>query len=498
MKEQLEQFYKEYKAKSNAYSLALTTMYFDQATIAPTQGNDYSNQMMAILSTESFLHAMDKDSICKLEQLVTLDIEPLLKTELERLLKHLNESKDLPQEVFTRKTLAVNESSSAWGQCKIDQDYKAFIPYLKNVIDTTKEVLTYHPNKEKHPYEILLDQFELGMTFEQYDLFFKEIKAHFVPLIKEIQEKGKHIDDSILKNKFSIEQQEKFSTELCNYLKVDSTNCNMSTSHHPFTTFLSLKDVRMTTHYYEDILLSSIYSIIHEYGHALFGLQIDEKYEGSILSRDIGSAMHESQSRFLENHIGKNKAFWVNQYPALQQLFPIFKDVALDEFMDIVNVSKPSLIRTEADELTYPLHVMIRYEIEKELFNTDSINYENLNERWNELYKEYLGVVPSHDGEGILQDSHWSSGYFGYFPTYALGSAYAAQFYHTMQQHLDVDQLLESNQFDVIAQWLKENIHHHGGAKSANEILLEVTNEPFNPKYYIDYITKKYRTLYNL
>lgn len=498
MKNELLEFYAQYKEKSNAYSLALTIMHFDQSTIAPTKGNAHSNQMMSVLSTEAFLHSTNKESIQKIEQLSTLDIEPLLKKEIERTLKHLNQSKHVPQDVFTRNTIAVNAASTTWGQAKIDQDYNRFKPYLQSVVESTKETLQYHPDIQKGAYAILLDQFEPGMTVEKYDAFFDEVKKGLVPLIHEIIEKGTPIDESILEQKFDIKAQENFANELCNYLKVDPEVCYMSTSHHPFTTFLSNHDVRMTTHYYEDILLSSIYSVIHEYGHALFGLQIDSKFEGSILARDIGSAMHESQSRFLENHIGKSTAFWKANIENLKRHFPQLEQLSIDELMQLINASKPSLIRTEADELTYPLHVLIRYELEKEMFSRDDIDYDALKQRWNDLYKQYLGVTPSHDGVGILQDMHWSSAYFGYFPTYALGSAYAAQFFNTMKQELDVDYLLENNQFDVISNWLKEKIHHYGGSKSAQDILLEVTKEAFNPKYYIDYLQQKYRTLYNL
>lgn len=499
MNKELYNFYQEYKDKSNAYGLALSVMYVDNATIAPVKGQAYTNKMMSILSTESFLHSTNPESIQKIELLAKeKDLDPILKQELDRFLEKINISKLIPTDVFTRSSIATNESSSAWGKLKEENDYPSFIPYLKNIVDTGKEVLKYHPNKKSNAYDILLDGFEKGTSQEIYDNFFNEIKNGLVPLIKEIQEKGQVIDESILNQKFDIKAQELLANDLCDYLKVNPENCYMSTSHHPFTSFLSLNDVRMTTHYYEDILLSSIYSVIHEYGHALFGLQIDEKFEGSILGRDIGSAMHESQSRLLENHIGKSYAFCKANLDTIKKHFPTLKDLTVDDLYRLVNASKPSLIRTEADELTYPLHVLIRYELEKEIIETDEIDYNELKEKWNNKYQEYLGIVPSDDTTGIMQDMHWSSGYFGYFPTYALGSAYSAQFFNTMKQQIDVDSLLENNQFDVIAKWLKDNIHYHGGSKTANEILLEVTKEEFNPKYYIEYLQDKYRKLYNL
>ncbi len=496
MNNELIEFYEAYKQKGNAYKLALSTMYFDQATIAPKNGFSYSNQMIAILSTELFIHSTNPESIQKIEQLYNSDIEPVLKKELSLLLKELSESKDVPVDLVRQASLANNEAGTAWSQTKDDKDYDAFIPYLQKVVETTKAKLKYHPNQSISTYDQLLDAFETGMNTAKYDSFFAAIKKELVPLIQKV--KAKPINEKILQQSFDVKKQEAFMNELCEYLKVNKDECYMSTTAHPFTSFFSGNDVRMTTHYYEDQLLSAIFSTIHEYGHALFGLQIDPAFEGSSLASDIGCAMHESQSRFLENHIGKHEAFWEKNLSVLQSYFPSLDALDVKSFMQLVNASKPSLIRTEADELTYPLHVLIRYEIEKEMFNNDTIDYQQLKQIWNDKYEAYLGIVPSHDGEGILQDMHWSSAYFGYFPTYALGSAYAAQFYHTMQQQLDVESLLRNDEFEKIASWLKENIHHYGASKTAEEILLEVTNEPFNPSYYIQYLKDKYSTLYNV
>ncbi len=498
MNQELYDYYQAYKQKTNAYALALSTMSFDQATIAPKNGTSYSNQLMAVLSTEAFIHASNPESIKKIEQLANEDIDDLLKKELSLLLKELHDNKDVPTDVFSEFTLATNEAGTAWSDAIDNQDYITFIPYLERVINAVKKQLKYHPNKKECAYNILLDRFEPGMNMDKYDAFFEQVKESLIPLIHQIIDADKKIDESILNQSFDIKSQEVFMNELCEYMRVNRDECYISTTQHPFTSFFSGNDVRITTHYYEKNLLSAIFSTIHEYGHALFGLQIDDAFEGTSLSNAIGFAMHESQSRFLENHIGKSKAFWEPNLAKLKANFPSLESLDIDTFMELVNVSKPSLVRTEADELTYPLHVIIRYELEKEMFENETIDYLQLNEKWNQKYKEYLGVTPSHDGEGILQDMHWSSAYFGYFPTYALGSAYAAQFYHTMSQRLDVDSILKNNEFEKIATWLKDNIHHHGASKTTEEILFEVTHEEFNPMYYITYLQDKFKTLYKL
>lgn len=497
MKEELLAFYKEYKARTNAYSLAMNVMYFDQATIAPKQGAKYANQAMSTLAGEHYSIATDPESIAKIEQLSKQEgISPELKKELELLLNDLDEQRNVPKDVFVSFRKAVADSETAWHEAKEKKDYEIFKPYLKEVIEKQKEVLSYS-KKDLMPYDILLDRFQLGMNMEKYDAFFDKVKEALIPLIKQIKEHGKKIDNSILFTKYDVKEQEAFMKELNQFMNVDATQCYMGTTEHPFTSFFSAHDVRITTHYYEQNLMSAILSTIHEYGHALYGLQVNDQYEGTTLSEDIGFAMHESQSRFMENHIGRSRAFWEVNYPKLQNHFDQLKEVTLDHFMEMINVSKPSLIRTEADELTYPLHIIIRYELEKKIFN-EGINYDELDKMWADKYEEYLGIRPENDAEGILQDMHWGAANLGYFPTYALGSAFAAQFYHQMEKEIDVESALKNNQFEVIADWLKENIHIFGAYKDADQLMLDVTNEPFNPQYYIDYLTNKFKTVYNL
>ncbi|MDU6630963.1 MAG: carboxypeptidase M32, partial [Lachnoanaerobaculum sp.] len=253
-----------------------------------------------------------------------------------------------------------------------------------------------------------------------------------------------------------------------------------------------------TTKYIENNVASAILSTVHEVGHAYYEHNIDPKYDGMILSEGVSSGMHESQSRLCENYLGRTMAFWKYNYPKLQAYFPKqLGDVSLEDFYKAINVSKPSFVRTEADELTYPLHVLIRYEIEKGLFN-GTISTEGLDKTWNAKYKEYLGVDVPNDKLGILQDVHWSDGSFGYFPTYALGTAFAAQYVHAMKKDLDVDNLLENNKFDVVMNWLKENIHTYGFRYEAPELMKMVTGEEFNVNYFLDYIEEKYTKLYNL
>lgn len=496
MKNELIKFYEEYKKVVAAYNISLSTMYFDARTVCPRNGIPYRNEMLSLLAGESFDYQMNSESLKKLHDLYDLlDDKDELKTELKLYFKSIERIEKLPKDVYVKHQKTLADSEEAWQDAKQKNDYSLFKDHLIAVIESTKEQLTYL-DKTCSDYDYLLDTFQAGTSVEYYDNFFNKVKSELLPLIQKIVHSGKRIDDSKLFGKFDVKKQQEFLEDVQDFLKVNRDECFMSTTEHPFTSFFSSHEARITTRFDELNPMFAISSTIHEYGHALYSLQIDEKYESSSVREEIGYAMHESQSRFVENHVGKNMATWKVLYPKFQAKFADeFADVTLEEFYNMMNVSQPTLIRTEADELTYPIHVLIRYELEKEIFS-GNCDYDKLEEMWNDKYEEYLGIRPEKASEGILQDMHWSSAYLGYFPTYALGSAYAAQFYHAISKQINVEEALANNQFEVIADWLKENIHQYGGSLTADEIMLKATNEPFNPDYYINYLKEKFTKLY--
>ena len=281
-------------------------------------------------------------------------------------------------------------------------------------------------------------------------------------------------------------------------LQIDRNRCAIGESEHPFTTSTNNHDVRITTHYYTNDLLSSLFSVIHEGGHALYMLYTGDELNGSSLAEGSSCSIHESISRFFENYIGRSREFTACLFTKAQEIFPQqLANVTAEQFYRACNVSQPSLIRTEADELTYPLHIMIRYELEKRLVD-NSLSVADLPAEWNRLYKEYLGLDVPDDAQGVLQDMHWSDASFGYFPTYALGSAYSAQILAAMEKELPVWELLAKSDLSPIINWLKEKLFVFGGIKKPQELLLEISGEAFNPQYYTNYLNKKYRSLYNL
>lgn len=498
MNQTLIEFYNDYREKKNAYQFTLNTLYFDLTTIAPKDGIPYRNHIISIIYGEYFSHVVNKESITKLEELLQMpSINKELQKELKLQLRELDDMRFLPKDIYIDFIKVISTSESAWGKAKMKNDYQIFKPHLKQIIEKQKEVLHY-VDKACSDYDYMLDHFQMGVNIAFYDSFFRTIKQEILPLIKRIQTEGKIIDTTPLFQPFDIAKQKQFIKELKSYLQINENECYMGLSNHSLTAFFSAHESRITINFHENNVMSAIFSTIHEYGHALYGLQLSEAYQGSPFAYSIGYAMHESQSRFMENHIAHARAFWEINYPKLQSLFPEqLALISLDAFMDMINAIKPTLIRIGADELTYPIHILIRYEIEKEIFN-GTIDINDLETLWNKKYEDYLGIRPTQQRDGILQDIHWSSSNFGYFPTYALGSALAAQFYHQVKKEIPVDKLLREGNFLVIKDWLKENIHTYGALKEADELMLEITHEHFNPNYYISYLKNKYMSLYQL
>ncbi len=489
--------YHDWVFKMSAYRMALATISVDKQTVAPNGGNAYRDERTAFLAGELFSIQTDPEMFEILKELKddpTLDGDDARAIELYY--KEACDSNCIPKEEFVAYTDFINESWNTWLKAKQANDYDMFADTLAKVIEWKKKLYGYR-NSELSLYDRMLDDYEPGMTQEKYDAFFDKLKERLVPLIQKVTE-AKQVEDSFLTGNFPVEDQKAFMDELLEYLGFDHSWGYQNETEHPFTNWICENDCRTTTKYLPDSVTSAVLSTIHEVGHAYYEHDCDPKYDGMILSEGISCAMHESQSRLCENYLGRTRAFWEYNYPNLQKHFPEqLGNVSLDEFVDAINVARPSLVRTEADELTYPLHILIRYEIEKGLFN-GTISTDHLDQTWNDMYKKYLGVDVDGAAHGILQDVHWSDGDFGYFPTYALGSAYAAQYMHQMRKDIDVDNALASGHYDTCIGWLKEHIHKYGFRYPAETLIKMATGEEFNVDYYLDYLEDKYTKLYNL
>jgi carboxypeptidase Taq len=353
--------------------------------------------------------------------------------------------------------------------------------------------------KDNNPYNTLLDEYEPGMTTEILDEVFGELRKKIVPLAKKIAESPKQPKTDFLFKHFPKDKQQQFSLDILKQLGYDFEAGRLDETVHPFATGLNRGDVRITTKYDENDFRTAIFGTFHECGHALYEQNISAELEGLPLSTGTSMGIHESQSLFYENFVGRNENFWKHNYETLQGYAPEqFGAVSAEDFLAAINESKSSLIRIEADELTYPLHIMIRYEIEKGLFNGD-MKVEDLPQIWNDKYEEYLGVRPSNDAEGILQDVHWAGGAFGYFPSYALGFLYASQLKAAMLKDLpNFDELCANGDLEPVKKWLTDKVHRHGSMKKPLEILTEATGEGLNATHLVEYLEEKYGRIYQL
>ncbi len=489
--------YKEYRSKLLALSYANYLINWDAETEAPIAAVEERSKQIGVLSEMSY--ALER-SVEYIELVQTLfkrsnELDNLLKKEIKKVHKELMQSLKIPMNELVEYSILLSKASSIWVEAKINSDYNIFKNTLKEIIEFNKRMVKYLETDTLKGYDVLLDQYEEGMTKLKYDEFFNLLKAEIVPLVKKINE-TKPINNKIKNKVFDITKQKKFADYLMDVMCFDKTRGLIKESEHPFTSGFGTTDVRVTNHYYEDLVLSSIFSAIHELGHATYEQQCDQTLDGTLLTGGTSMAMHESQSRFYENIVGRSYGFWKKHYSKLQELFSEeLKDVTLDEFYIYVNEVECSLIRTEADELTYPLHIMVRYEIEKMIIENE-YDIEELPKIWNKMYKDYLGIDVPNDKEGILQDIHWAGGSFGYFPTYALGSAYGAQLLNSMKKDLDFEQVTSMDNLKEINLWLKEKVHKFGQTKTPDEILNESTGESFNAKYFVEYLKDKFTKIY--
>jgi carboxypeptidase Taq len=489
--------FRELRKVQSAYGYMMNVVGWDSNTEAPRNSFGRRAEMMGVISGEMFKLSTSQeyqDTVYGLYN--SLDkLDHFTQMEIKKAKKSLDKQVKIPEKDFVEYNKLINLSQKVWEDAKENDDWSSFQGNLEKIVEYNKKFITYY-DIDDHPYNVLLDEFEEGMSMEEYDKFFSTLKSDLVPFVKEVLNSGKRVNDDIINDFYSKENQKIFSEYITDVLAFDLDSGLMKESVHPFTWNTHPGDVRFTTRYLENFVFSSIFASIHELGHATYEQQVDPKWNDTLLSGGTSMGIHESQSRFYENVVGRSKEFWAVHYPKFKELFPKqLEGVELDEFHLAINKVEASLIRVEADELTYSLHIMIRYEIERMLFSNE-VETKDLPKLWNEKMVEYLGIKPNNDADGVLQDVHWSAGLMGYFPTYALGSAYAAQFYYTMIKEINLDEIILQNNIKDLNRWLKDKIHQFGGSKTPKELLFDVTGEDFNPQYYVRYLKEKYSKLY--
>ncbi len=483
-----------------AYSRCLGKVSFDMECCAPEEGIEQAGKDMALVGQQIFKLTHSK----KYERLISElhedseGLSPLQKKAVEHLYDDYSKVKNQTAKFSYEMDMVSSKAYGDWLSAKKNNDFSQFRDTLASLIDYTRRAIDLRDEKRGDTYyDVCLDDYERGGSIEQLDAFFAALKERIVPLIKRISAEGKPLREDFINRPCPIAQQEAFSKYLLKEEGLRESALVLMTTEHPFTTSFGPKDVRVTTHYYEDNFVSNIFSTLHEGGHALF-MQNEpaENYEQFCHDR-MSNAMHECISRFYENLVGRSEAFIDFVYPKFQELSgDTFSDVSARELYEAVNIAKPGLIRIEADELTYSLHILIRYEMEKAFINGD-ITVDEIPALWNAKYKEYLGVDVPNDSEGCLQDVHWTMS-FGYFPSYALGNAYGVQILRVMEKEFDVEAAIRQGQLCKVRDWLREHVFSVASIMDPDEWIRHITGESLNVNYYLDYLEEKFTKLYDL
>lgn len=471
-------------------------------TIDPEAATSDRAEALAILEEEDQTLLCSPETGEMLERLSLPHVAQLLTPTQVAQVKILKRDRtalvDVPSDVQADFTRLCAESDAVWRKAKANNDWDSFAPYLDKIVASMVHIAELRDDT-KNPYDLWLDHFEHGTDRAFYDSFFKRVRDVVVPLLAAIQQCGWQADRSIIEGKFDESRQWNLAHELMELEGLDLRRMFLAQTEHPFSDALTSNYGIIASHVYVDDVISNVYSMLHEGGHALYETNVDSSFDRTSLKGGTSMGMHEAQSRFFENYVGHARAFAPHLLSAMARHFRgQLGRVTPNQFYQATNRVEGSLIRTEADELTYPLHILIRYELEQALF-AGEIHANDVPELWNAKYKSYLGVdVPDYT-HGCLQDTHWADGLFGYFPTYALGGAYGAQFRARMiAEGMDFDGILASADLEPIRTWLRERIWKYGRSKDPQEIIVDACGEAFNPSYYTDYLSKKFSALYGL
>ncbi len=491
--------YNEYKTKMQKIAdvkYASAVLQWDQETYLPPKGNDTRGRQIATLTELAHQQFTDEKLGVLLNELAAKnDLEDKEKRNIELTLEDYNKNKKLSSAFVHRMSETVNKSFHAWISSRKENSFAVFQKPLNEVIELKKQeadLLGY----ENHPYNALLNEYDKGLTVKKVDSVFNTLRPQLSSLLEKLSNL-QQVDNNFLHQHFDKDQQWKFGMELLKRMHFDFEAGRQDISEHPFTINFCSNDVRVTTRIDENDFGNMTWSCLHEGGHALYEQSLPSDEYGLPLGEYSSLSIHESQSRLWENCIGRSNAFVEYNYPLLQSFFPSqLKNISADQFYKGINKVHPSFIRTEADELTYHFHVMIRYEIEKMLIE-GNIKTIDIPTYWNEHYKKYLGVVVPDDNRGCLQDVHWSHGSFGYFATYSIGSLYAAQFFETiLKNNTELYNDIKNGNNLIVFNWLKQHIYRHGRYYNSEDLCKKATGEDLNSQFFIDHVSKKYTDIY--
>jgi carboxypeptidase Taq len=508
MTNSLSSDYKKLLAKTKDLIIlqsAESIIQWDMETKMPPKAVEQRSLQLALLSRISHKISTDPE-IGKILKHVTANpdydsLSQIEKRNIYLIKQNYEEQTALPEKLVSEITRQQAVTVNIWKKAKKAQEFAILKPNLEKLLILKKKEadILMKVKQTTTPYDAFIDNYEPKMTAAQIAPIFTQLQKGLKQLLSKIQNAPNKPDSSILHQNVPVENQRRIATKLAQTIGYDTTSTNaagrIDETEHPFTTGY-YDDVRITTHYYPDDFASSIFSVLHETGHALYDQNLNQEWKYQPIGSHCSMGIHESQSRFVENIIGRSREFWISFLPKLKQLAPTLQNLQLDPFIHAINAVKPSKIRIEADEVTYNLHIIIRFQIEQNLF-ADKIKISELPEIWNQNYQELLGLKIENDSEGVMQDTHWPSGYFGYFPSYALGNIFSGQ----LQAKIKLEnpkmrtQLAEGNVKNTI-KWLVENVHAQSNLYDPAELIKKITGNQLDAKPHLEYLREKYGTLY--
>lgn len=500
MSEKLQKL-KELLGEVSDINSAISILSWDQQVNMPAAGNEARGQQMATLgkiAQEKFI----SDEVGRLIEDLKQEFEGADPDSDDAAYIHVaarnyDKAKRVPPEFVQEQAIVTSKAFEGWMEARGKSDYSIFHPHLERVVELVQKYISFFP-AGSHPYDILLDDYEPGMKTEEVQTIFNALRPKQVKLLKAIAG-SKQVKDDFLFRKYNEKKLNDFGVNVVTKFGYDWSRGRQDKAPHPFETTFSVNDVRITTRFEEDSPMAMLFSTMHESGHAMYEQGVNPAYDRTPLANGTSLAVHESQSRMWENLVGRSLPFWEYFYPMLKKTFPGQLDgVSLKNFYKAINKVEPSLIRVNADEATYNMHIMLRLELEIGMVE-GTMAIKDLPEIWNSKMEEYLGITPPDDARGVLQDIHWSGGSIGYFSTYALGNLVSAQLWEKIRKdirNLD-DQICKGN-FSELLGWLRKNVHQYGHKYEPQVLMQKVTGSKITPEPYVRYLTKKYSEIYGL
>ncbi|MBU0667043.1 MAG: carboxypeptidase M32 [Nanoarchaeota archaeon] len=464
---------------------------WDEKTYMPKKGIGSRSEQVSIINSLAHKKIVSNELFKTLKKLSKKKLSKKDSIIVKRLLKDVIDARKLPQKFVEELSKESIITSGIWQKARKENDFEIFKLALKKMINLKRKQAKYI-NPKAEAYDVLIDNHEEGMTAKKLTEIFTPLKKELIKILKDIKKTKQYKAQKHHHIKISEEEQKNLVKLFVEKMSVSWDVLSLDASAHPFTTRISEYDVRITTRFPD--LMDAFFSTVHEAGHALYELNLPKEYAPTVIYEAPSMGIHESQSRFWENMICRNKVFWKGYFKTFNKTAK--QKVTSEEFYNWINLVRPSYIRVDADEVTYCLHIILRFEIERDLIN-GKLSVDNARDEWNKKFKEMFGITPKSDNQGILQDIHWSMGAFGYFPSYAIGTIYSSQIRAKLKQEIkDFDSLVERQEFKKIILWLEKNIHSKGRTMLADEIIKKSTGKGLDPESYIKYLKDKYSKIY--